>query len=224
MTRAHCLDGRRFGRWLVVGRAGSNKQRQSAWECRCDCGAESVVSSAKLVRGVSTSCGCFAAECSSRRLRTHGHTISRRVTPEYRSWVGMIRRCTERSCAQWENYGGRGIRVCARWLSSFENFLADMGRRPSPVHSLDRRKVNENYEPNNCKWSTPEEQANNRRNNRWVVIRGEILTFAQAARKYSVVGLNTARRRYRHSGWSADEAFFTPLCEKPSRLAAGNFS
>jgi len=131
-----------------------------------------------------------------------------------RSWYGMIRRCREENCEQWKNYGGRGIKVCDRWFS-FENFLADMGKRPSRIHSLDRRDVDGNYEPSNCRWATPSQQCNNRRNNIFVTIHGEILPFSLAAEKFSVVSIATSRARFLH-GWSADDAFFTPLYERPS--------
>jgi len=96
-------------------------------------------------------------------------TIKRRVphkdsqTPEYASWEHMKDRCYNQNCNRYYLYGGRGIKVCERWRNSYVAFLKDMGRKPSHIHSIDRLDTNGNYEPSNCKWSTPKEQANNRR-------------------------------------------------------------
>src|SRR5688572_5961440 len=93
----------------------------------------------------------------------HGHSrhgVPR--TPEYHSWVSMKTRCYNPNCNRYERYGGRGIVVCERWRTSFVNFLADLGLRPSPKHSLDRIDSNGNYEPGNVRWATDAEQQNNR--------------------------------------------------------------
>jgi hypothetical protein len=133
------------------------KERQGASKMafvRCNCGVEKKVQLSKLTRAKypTRSCGC---ENPSRR--THG--LSR--TPEYTAWLMMQRRCSDASYESYYNYGGRGISVCERWTSSFENFLEDMGLRPGPNYSLDRKDNNGNYEPSNCRWATELEQAHN---------------------------------------------------------------
>lgn len=94
--------------------------------------------------------------------KKHGHTVNGKWTPEYRTWNAMVIRCTKPNAINWERYGGRGIRVCERWRT-FANFLADMGLKPTPQHSIDRVNNDGNYEPTNCRWATRLEQRHNRR-------------------------------------------------------------
>lgn len=116
-----------------------------------------------LRSGHTQSCGCYFLEVCHERNLTHGATREGRFSPEYQSWVGMIARCENPRKQHWAHYGGRGIRVCARWRKSFEAFFADMGRKPAPNHSIDRIDVDGNYEPGNCRWATQAEQIKNRR-------------------------------------------------------------
>jgi hypothetical protein len=124
--------------------------------CACVCGAEKIVTVADLRSGNTTSCGC-----SRQRPRTHGMSISvergGKATTEYQIWNGMRGRCDLPKHASYKYYGARGIKVCERW-SSFENFYADMGARPSKQHSLDRRDNNGDYTPENCRWATGKQQ------------------------------------------------------------------
>ena len=125
------------------------------WRCVCDCGVEKSVASYPLRRGRIKSCGCSKSELLAARTRTHGMT----KTPTYRSWLSMRRCCNEPSHPQYKYYGGRGIKVCERWLK-FENFLADMGERPDGT-TVDRIDGSKDYEPGNCRWATQAEQMNN---------------------------------------------------------------
>ena len=127
-----------------------------------------------------------------RRNATHGQ----RRTPEYKAWCNMKVRCNNPRGFGYENYGGRGIKVCDRWSASFQAFLDDMGRRPSANHSLDRVDVNGDYEPANCKWSTRHEQMANTTRNRFVVVGGQRIIVAEAARRLGVT-VNTVRQRMR---------------------------
>lgn len=155
------LRGLRFGRLLVIEYGGNSK-----WRVICDCGSIAIVATANLNSGNSRSCGCLHREQLSARkpgLR-HGHASPKNgVTPEYRSWKAMVARCHNPHNIGYKNYGGRGIKVCDRWLD-FVNFLADMGRRPQNM-TLDRINSDENYEPGNCRWASDSEQNKNRKLN-----------------------------------------------------------
>jgi hypothetical protein len=143
-------------------------------------------------------------ELAGDRSRTHG----RSRTPEYCCWQAMIQRCINPHRRGYENYGGRGISVCDRWRTSFENFTADMGPRP-PGHSLDRIDNDGNYEPGNCRWATNTVQLRNRGNNRLVTFNGETLTISEWAEKLNV-HKNTLTNRI-DRGWSVDDAFTKPV-------------
>jgi len=182
MTRIRDLDlaGDRYDRWLVLEFVGILGKAR-IWKCRCDCGKERLVSTRDLRKGRSRSCGCFAIEVRSingNARRTHGL----KSTPEYRAWCDMISRCENEARSAWPDYGGRGISVCERWRKSFEMFLSDVGRRPTPQHSLDRKNNDGGYSSDNVRWATRIEQANNKRGLRYVVINGERMTIADAAR------------------------------------------
>lgn len=154
MRRATDLAGKRFGSRVVIASGSRTKYGQATWACRCDCGAHSVVRAADLTK----SKRCL--ECG-RGVR-HGHNRNEARTGTYRSWTGMMTRCTNPEAENYARYGGRGITVCRRWYA-FKNFLSDMGDRPSAKHSIDRIKNDRGYEPGNCRWATDEEQRQNRR-------------------------------------------------------------
>lgn len=129
-------------------------------------------------------------------------------TPEYFVYRGMLARCYSPTMDSWPFYGGRGIAVCERWRASFVNFLSDVGRRPSPRHSIERRDVNGDYEPGNVCWATELEQANNRRTSRRVAGLGRMLTLAQWARE---LGISARAMKHRvDSGWPAERMFAGP--------------
>jgi len=162
--KPHDLTGQRFGRLVITGHAGHHTfpsgQKRHRWHCICDCGAGVEVFISDLRSGHTTSCGCFMREVAVKngQITTHGGHGTR----EYHSWRSMKHRCYNRQSKDYPNWGGRGIRVCAEWVISFEAFYADMGPRPRGT-TLDRKNNNGNYNPSNCRWATAVEQNSNRR-------------------------------------------------------------
>jgi hypothetical protein len=179
------MRGERFDRLICTGYQGGGQ-----WCYVCDCGTVGQANGADIRRGKVRSCGCLQLEVakSGDCRRTHGGA----GTPEYRTWTSMLRRCSDPSAFGYHRYGGRGIRVCERW-QFFENFLADMGPRPKG-RTIDRRDVNGDYEPGNCRWATPLEQGQNTSSVVLSSANGKTQCLEAWARE---LGVSTAAIRYR---------------------------
>lgn len=197
--------GQRFGAWTVQAKA------IVGWVCICDCGTIRTHETNTLTSGHTKSCGCRRG-LGGLKLRKHGHSIGYTTTPEYMTWQNMIRRCNGSDLRSRKDYRDRGIRVCQRWLGDegFSNFLSDMGYRPSPDHSIDRIKNDLGYEPENCRWATAEQQAQNTRRNVFVEIDGRRQCLASWCRE---LGINpiTVRCRMSKQKMSALDALLTPV-------------
>jgi hypothetical protein len=214
-----CPDivGKRFGKLVVVERAGSERidagRHRALWRCVCDCGGERITPAYALTWGRTTSCGCNRYNRQSREQHGHSGYALKGVkpSPTYTAWRSMRVRCTEPTVRSYQRYGGRGITVCDRWLK-FENFLADMGERPSSEHSLDRIDNDGPYDPANCRWATRIEQATNRAVVRRLEYRGKIYSLAALAR-FARSSEEVLRSRLK-AGWTIAQAVETPVRPK----------
>lgn len=207
------LAGQKFGRLTVLRYAGITPDHHARWECVCDCPAKGIkiVTTGKLRRGHVRSCGCLERESRGLHWKTHG--MSR--TPEHWCWFSMKQRCLNPKADNYADYGGRGIKVCDRWIASFEAFYEDMGKKPSPKHSIDRKDVNGPYDKENCRWATKKEQSRNRRNTRPIPFGDESLTIAEWAERIGCDGQVISKRL--QSGWSVERALTTPLRPWPPK-------
>lgn len=197
-----------FGRLTVVEKVTVNSKMR--FRCRCSCGAFIVIRSCDLLSGNTRSCGCLRRELLGDRRRRHGESSNGNTSCEYRVWCKMKSRCENVRNCDYHHYGGRGIKVCCRWSVSFENFLSDMGRRPSKLHELDRYPDNNgNYEPGNCRWATRRQQNRNKRTNRLITINGETKCLVEWA-EVSGVGAGTILWRL-DRGWDVHRAVFLPV-------------
>lgn len=205
------ITGKRFGRLIVQTHSrtlcymrNSRRQYRTYWLCACDCGANKEILGNSLTRGLTQSCGCLQKERCIEASRTHG--MSR--TDTYNIWQKMLKRCNDPSCSGFCRYGGRGITVCPRWFM-FENFLEDMGVRPSKNHSIDLIDNNGNYEAANCRWATAVQQANNRRTNSPLTVNGITLNISQWAERLGVLDKTLYERLAK--GWAAERIILQPI-------------
>lgn len=181
------LTNQTFGKLKVVSRADNRVEPSGRskvyWLCKCECGNEKEIESSSLRAGTSKSCGCVGRG----KIKNLNLSHNKYKTPEYRAYQKMKERCLNKNVDRYKNYGGRGITICDSWLESFQNFYEDMGERPSPEHSLDRKNVNGNYEKENCRWATKNQQDNNKVNTIYVQHNNETKSLSDWCRYY---GLN----------------------------------
>jgi hypothetical protein len=179
------LTGKRFGRWTVLAHSPVDKPGSSRWHCRCDCGREKThVLYSGLVRGSSMSCGCLRAEKRKKGLPLHLQHNQR--NPMWSTYMTIKTRCYNPNHPTYKNYGGRGIKMCERWLNSFEAFAEDMGWEKPEGHQIDRIDNDGDYSPENCRWATRMEQAANRRSNIRVEWGGKEMNLIDVARAENV--------------------------------------
>ena len=197
------LTGQKFERLTVVKYHGKIGTAQMvAWQCMCDCGKAVIVSSGSLKTGKQKSCGCFRKEF----MVVHGGY----KLPVFRIWATLKQRCLNPKAKGYENYGGRGIKVCESWLE-FENFFADMGHKPKGM-SIDRIDSNGNYEPSNCRWATGKTQGQNKRNNHMLTAFGQTKSRSAFADEYKL-SYNTLVTRLK-LGWDIEKALLEPVTDK----------
>lgn len=188
MSKRTDLTGDTYGKWVVCGFSHSKEYASRTiphWLCECNCGTIRAVSGVNLTTGISTSCGCS----KGKPVETHGMAY----TGTYRSWEAMKARCTNKNSNSYAGYGAKGVKVSPEWLASFETFLLDMGERPDGT-SIDRIDNTAGYNAENCKWSTPKEQANNRSTNRYHEYNGKLMALTQIANILGITASALARR------------------------------
>lgn len=201
--------GEKYGRLTILGDAephispNGSKSRQVL--CKCSCGTFIFTHLHSVRAGVATSCGCFAKEESSRRNRTHGMSHS----PTYEAWHAMLKR--GRGTSDRENYYLRGIRVCDRWLESFENFLEDMGERPDGL-SIDRINNDGDYEKNNCRWADNKTQSRNQRKTLYVEFESQKFSLSELTERFGVP--HTVARGRLRLGWTIEQILNTPVAKQ----------
>jgi hypothetical protein len=203
------LTGQRFQRLVALEHTIDHRGAR-AWICQCDCGNTSLVVTAKLINRSTKSCGCLKKIPHSLR---HGHARTSGESPTYTPWYAMIKRCTYAKDKAYPRYGGKGITVCDRWKTSFDNFLADMGPKPDPKMQLDRYPNNKgNYEPGNCRWATGSQNCRNTKRNRLITAFGETKSLIEWTEDPRCqVGYGTLQSRLFKLHWDHQRAIAQPL-------------
>lgn len=205
------IVGKKFGRLTATSDFIIENNRRK-FLCKCDCGNISYVEADKLLRGSTKSCGCYLKELNKnvgKLCYRHGMTNTR----IHRIWYQIICRTKYKGSTSYKNYGARGITVCEKW-KTFENFYNwAMSHGYTDELTIERIDVNGNYCPDNCKWATYKEQANNMRNNRFVEYNGEKKTLSQWA-EYAGIPYRTFYYRYTKYNWSIEDCINTPVGQK----------
>lgn len=195
------LTGKSFGKLTVLSHSGqSTKWGRPLWNCRCTCGNVVQKSSQHLIGGSTSSCG--KRECRIGFVDGHRKSIT------CNSWKAMVRRCTNPKANNYEKYGGRGITVCSRWLD-FKNFLVDLGERPSPTFTLERKDSNGNYCPENCCWADKTTQTRNRGCSKTLTFEGQTLPVIEWS-KLKSIPLSVIYQRMARN-WDAEKILTKPI-------------
>lgn len=203
------LTGQKFGRLTAIRQAGSNKQGNALWLCKCECNDEKEI----IIRGINLrnnhtqSCGCLQKEVVRERSTKHGHNTKDGPSQTYGTWVGIIQRCTNLNYSEYKYYGGRGITVCKRWLK-FVNFLEDMGEVPKG-HQVDRIDNDGNYCKSNCRWVTPKQNSRNKRNNHLITYKEKTQCISAWAEELDINSMTIVMRLRR--GWAIEKALVAPV-------------
>lgn len=210
MSKRIDLTGQRFGRLVVEGFAYVDKHKNAVWNCKCDCGATVTVNGNNLKKGNTKSCGCLNRETRAKRFWKHGGSHERL----HSIWKGMIARTERENHINYNNYGGRDIKVCKQWRENFKKFYDwSMGHGYKDGLTIDRIDTNGDYCPENCRWVTMKEQNNNKRSNIKIEYKGEILTLTQWSERLGI-GVDTLRARLYRLGWTVEKTFETPIDER----------
>lgn len=207
MAKLKDITNHIFGRLKVLN-FSKKKNSVYLWECLCECGNITVVSAGALKTGNTKSCGCLRKEETTKRKTLHGNTSKGKIPPIYSVWNAMLRRCTNTKDVNYKHYGGRGITVCEEWKEYINFYNWAINNNYSEKLTLDRINNNESYCPNNCRWVTMKVQANNKRNNRILVVNGISMNLNQWAKQLSIS--STALRNRINRGWSIEDTVTIP--------------
>ena len=206
------ISGKRFGRLTAIKYIGKSKGKQTLWECKCDCGNIAIVHQQNLKSEHTSSCGCYNSEVASEREKEHGQSGTRL----YNIWHDMIYRCYNSNHRSYKDYGGKGIIVCNEWKDDFEvfrNWAIENGYKENL--SIDRIDSDKNYCPENCRWATDIQQANNTSRNLIFTVDGCTDTLANLCRKYNIPYTLAHSRIYRN--WDIKKALTEPSQRKRAR-------
>lgn len=204
--KANDLIGHRYGRLTVIANAPPAPNGGRMVTCRCECGTTKDIRPHSLRSGRTLSCGCLFRELRAQGVARASHRMSE--SSEFRVWADMRRRCRDPRNTNFPHYGGRGIYVCDRWRDSFENFFADMGKRP-PGMTLERKDNDGPYSPDNCQWATRSAQARNRRTSRMLTHEGLTMSAPDWADRVGIP-LGVLKTRLQR-GWSVARALTEEL-------------
>jgi hypothetical protein len=202
------LTGRIFGKLTVIKQENSDTKGNSRWLCKCSCSNEKIILGYNLINNTTKSCGCLKKEKLISRNIKHGY----KGKSTYNIWQTMIQRCNNPNSRNYPRYGGRGIKICKRWLlknTGFKNFLEDVGEIPSGK-SLDRIDNNKGYSPENCKLSTRNEQMRNTRQNINITYKDKTQCLKDWAKELNI-NYNTLYSRIYQSNWSIEKSLTTPV-------------
>jgi hypothetical protein len=206
--RSNIIDitGERYGR-LTVLKYSHTEEGKAMWFCACECGEKTIIQGNLLRNGHTKSCGCLRLEILEATRTSHG--LCNKEPRLYEIWNGIKARCNRKNHRAYEDYGGRGIKVCPEWNNDFKDFCEwAMKNGYEEDLSIDRIEVNGDYEPSNCRWTTVQEQSRNRRSNVKIEINGEIKTITEWS-EISGISYSTLRNRWK-KGWPTDQ-LFTPV-------------
>lgn len=203
MAKLIDLVGQKFAKLTVIKRAENTKGGSARWLCKCDCGNETIVSAGNLKSGAVKSCGCL-------KKISHNSKHNESQTPLYRMWISMIHRCENPKHISYKDYGQRGITVCEKWHDFLEFKVWAESTKPDGDFSIDRIDNDKGYCPENCRWASRKEQANNRRSNVRIEYQGEIHNLTEWS---EILGFNykTVHNRMYKLGWSFEKAINTAI-------------
>ena len=202
------LTSKQFGRLTVLSFQGRNKQYDSLWSCSCECGNSKVIRGGVLKNGHTRSCGCLQKESTSMSRTTHG--LIKENFKLYKVWIGIKQRCNNPKSSSFNDYGGRGISICEKWESKFEDFhYWAISKGYKEGLTIERVNPNGNYEPTNCIWIPKKEQSNNRTSSVVISYQG-ITENASYWSEKTKIPSNVITQRIRR-GWSEEKTLTTKI-------------